>query len=300
MKLVDLKCKNCGSKLTFDTSENKYICDHCKSEFIIDEETKKIKLVDMEENGYEFEKGRIRAQKEEKKSKLLGYSNDRSLLVNIIVAICCFLGMFLIPSIIAIILLKYVNETIGSIIGDVVFILILLLVFYKDLIKEFKYYFGDFKNNFKKSFKIYILGFIGMIVCNLFILTFLKDMSSNENQVREMLYKNAIPTLISISIIAPILEELIFRRSIAPIFKKRWVYVIISGLLFGCAHIIVNFVQGTFIITDLFYILPYACLGGAFALMDYNNKSVFPSIIIHAFHNTCTAIILLITYLGGK
>ena len=233
-------------------------------------------------------------------NKYFGYSKDRSLLVNIIIAILCFLGMFLIPSLVAIALLDVVNETIGSIIGDVIFIIILYLVFFKDLNKEFKTYFGDFKNNFKKSFKIYILGFIGMVVCNLFLLTFFKDMSSNENQVREMLYNNTIPTLISISLIAPILEELIFRKSISPVFKNRWVYVIISGLLFGCAHIVVNFVQGTFVITDLLYVLPYACLGGAFALMDYNNKSVFTSIIIHAFHNTFTALILLITYLGGK
>ena len=234
------------------------------------------------------------------KDKLFSYTKDRSLLINIIIVICAFLGMLLIPSLIAIMLPKFFGETISSIIGDVVFIIILYLVYLKDLHKEFKAYFGAFGNNFKKSFKIYILGFIGMVVCNLFIITFLKNISTNESQVREMLYKNAIPTMISISIIAPIVEELVFRKSLSTVLKNRWIYVIVSGLLFGGAHILVNVIQGTFVLTDLVYVLPYGCLGASFALMDYNNKSVFPSMIIHAIHNTFTALLLLVTYFGGK
>lgn len=234
------------------------------------------------------------------KDKLFGYSKDRSLLANIIITILSFIGMFLIPSIVAILLSNYVNDTIASIIGDIIFIIIMFLIFFKDLIKEFKLYFKNFKENFKYSFKIYILGFMGMIFFNLFIYYFIGNISSNETQVREMLYDNVIPTLISISILAPILEELIFRKSIAPLFKNRWVYVIISGLLFGGAHILINVIQGTFVLTDLVYILPYGCLGGAFALMDYNRKTTFCSIVIHSMHNTFTAILLLIQYFGGK
>ena len=81
---------------------------------------------------------------------------------------------------------------------------------------------------------------MGMVFFNLIIITFLKDISANETQVRELLYKNPIPTMINIVLLAPILEELIFRKSLAPILKNRWVYVIISGLLFGSAHIAIN------------------------------------------------------------
>ena len=234
------------------------------------------------------------------KDKLFGYSKDRPFAINLVITILCFIFMILVPSLIAIALQDVCNETIGSIIGDIVLIIIIYLVFFKDLNKEFKNYFGNFKDNFKKSFKLYILGFMGMVVCNLIILIFLKNISTNEEQVREMLYNNVALSLLNISIIAPILEELVFRKSLAPLFKNKWLYVIISGLLFGGAHILVNILQGTFVLVDLVYILPYACLGCSFALMDYNNKSTFPSMIIHALHNTFTAIILLITYFGGK
>lgn len=234
------------------------------------------------------------------RDKIFMYSKDRSFILNLVICILCFVSMFLVPSLVAIVLLNVVNETIGALIGDAVLILLLCIVFYKDLVKEAKLYFKDFKSNFKKSFKIYILGFMGMVFFNLIIVSFLKDISSNESQVREMLYNNVITSLINICIMAPIVEELIFRKSIAPVFKNKWLYILTSALLFGGAHILTNFVQGIFTISDLLYILPYGCLGGSFALMDYNNKSIFPSIIIHSMHNTFTAILLLVTYFGGK
>ena len=209
--------------------------------------------------------------------------------------------MFLVPSLIALILTNYIkNENVCSIIGQVIFILIIYLIYKKDLDNEAKIYFKDFKNKFKYSFKIYILGYLGMIFFNLIITFVLHKISQNEEEVRELLYANIITTMISISIIAPILEELIFRKSIQPVVKNRWLYVVICGLLFGGAHILTNILSGTFVISDLLYILPYGCLGGSFALMDYNTKSTFTSIVIHSLHNTITACLLLITFFWGK
>ena len=235
------------------------------------------------------------------KDKIFSYTKNRKLWVNIVVAILCFLGMFLVPSLIAILFnLKIKNLQVCTIIGDLIYILLIYLVYKKDLDSEAKIYFSDFKNKFKYGFKIYILGYFGMIFFNLFITLFLKDISQNESQVRELLYSNAVTTMISISILAPLLEELIFRKTIGTIIKNKWIYVIISGLLFGGAHILTNIMNNSFAITDLLYVLPYGCLGGAFALMDYNTKTTFTSIVFHALHNTFTAILLLITFFGGK
>lgn len=114
-----------------------------------------------------------------------------------------------------------------------------------------------------------------------------------------MLYNSPILSLISISIIAPISEELIFRKSLQPIIKNKWVYVIVSGLLFGGAHLLTNILSGTLRVVDLVYILPYASLGSAFALMDNETKTTFSSIIIHAIHNTLTALLLLAIFKAG-
>ena len=155
------------------------------------------------------------------------------------------------------------------------------------------------KNKFKESFRVYIIGFMGMIFFNVIIAMFLGKVSSNESQVRELLFNNVALTMFSIAIYAPISEELIFRKSLRPLINNKWIYVIVSGLLFGGAHILTNVIQNTFVISDLIYVLPYGCLGGCFALMDYDSKTVFSSMVIHALHNTCTGLLLLAFYFGG-
>ena len=197
------------------------------------------------------------------------YSKDRSLGINILFCILSFLGLLLFSDILQIILnLVIKNTMICSIISNIFLIVFLYLLYLKDLNDEAKIYKKDFKKIFGTSFKYYILGFMGMIFFNILISIFLGGISSNEEQVRQMLYNAQILTLISISIIAPINEELIFRKSLDPVLKNKWVYVIVSGVLFGFAHILTNIFSGTFTPSDLFYILPYGSLGAAFALMD--------------------------------
>ena len=227
------------------------------------------------------------------------YSKDRSFTANLILFILSLVGLLVIPSIISL-FLRFKNVLFSTIIADFIYIGILYLMYRRDLNEEAKIYFKDFKNNFKYSFKIYILGYMAMIFFNLIIYMVLKDISSNETQVREMLYNNTFLTMINIVLIAPISEEIIFRKSLRPIFNNRWLYVIVSGLLFGGAHILTNIINNAFTISDLLYVLPYGCLGASFALMDYNSKTTFSSMVIHCLHNTITAILLLITYFGGK
>ena len=74
---------------------------------------------------------------------------------------------------------------------------------------------------------------------------------------------------------------------------------IIYWLVAQFFRFVIDIASADFVITDLLYVLPYACLGGSFALMDYNTKTTFSSIIIHSLHNTLTALLLLVTFFGG-
>ena len=69
MKLIELKCKNCGSKLKVAEDSTDIICQFCGANFKIDDEVVHHKIDDAEKTGYEMEKGRIRAQKEAKEEK---------------------------------------------------------------------------------------------------------------------------------------------------------------------------------------------------------------------------------------
>lgn len=69
MKLLEMKCKNCGALLKVE-EDAKYIeCQYCNTKYKLDDEIQHIKYDDMEKSGYEFERGRIRAQQEQKRAQ---------------------------------------------------------------------------------------------------------------------------------------------------------------------------------------------------------------------------------------
>ena len=61
MKLVGITCPHCGAKLEVTSNSKMVTCDYCNSDFMIDDEIKRIRLDDAEQAGYEFERGRQRA-----------------------------------------------------------------------------------------------------------------------------------------------------------------------------------------------------------------------------------------------
>lgn len=70
MKLVEMKCKNCGAKLKVNSEVKEANCQFCGAEFKIDDEVQHHKLDNAEQIGYELEKGKIRAREEAKQAKI--------------------------------------------------------------------------------------------------------------------------------------------------------------------------------------------------------------------------------------
>jgi len=64
MKLVNMSCPNCGSHLTQNDKTGEYVCSSCGGSFILDDEKQHIQYDNAEDAGYQFEKGRQRAQAE--------------------------------------------------------------------------------------------------------------------------------------------------------------------------------------------------------------------------------------------
>ena len=61
MKLVSVTCPHCGGTLQVTPNSKMVTCDYCNSDFMIDDEIRRVRLDDAEQAGYEFEKGRQRA-----------------------------------------------------------------------------------------------------------------------------------------------------------------------------------------------------------------------------------------------
>ena len=80
-----------------------------------------------------------------------------------------------------------------------------------------------------------IAGIICFTICDIFNL---KQVSNNQ-QLLESTFKSA-PILMTITgvIFAPVVEELVFRGAVRRVIKNKWVFVTVSGLLFGLVHVL--------------------------------------------------------------
>ena len=64
VKIVNLTCPGCGARLEVDMDRKMAFCSYCGAALPIDDEIQKVQLDGAEKAGYEFEKGRQRAQAE--------------------------------------------------------------------------------------------------------------------------------------------------------------------------------------------------------------------------------------------
>lgn len=191
--------------------------------------------------------------------------------------------------------IKHLSNTmivILSTFSSIILFLILFFIYRKDLKNDFKKFRKNRYEYMDTGLKYWGLGLLIMFVSN-FILTFLLKGggANNEQAVQSMIKTLPWLMLIDAGFIAPFNEELIFRKSLRDVFKNKWLFVFISFLLFGGAHVI----SSAKTIIDYLYLIPYGVLGGAFALAYYDTDNIFTSISLHMIHNTILIILSIVT-----
>ena len=138
---------------------------------------------------------------------------------------------------------------------NILFYLILLLFFIFISRKEIIKHFNDFKNNLKKYLlfilKWVIIGLGLMIISNYIIQIFIDVLPTNEISNRELIKNSPIISLIYLLIIAPFLEEYVFRFSFKNI-KNYYIYILITCILFSSLHILS--IQS---LAEIWYFIPY-------------------------------------------
>ena len=175
---------------------------------------------------------------------------------------------------------------------DLILVLILIILYFKELRKEFKTFKDNWKMNMDTAFKYWFLGLMIMCISNIAIgLITSLGTSSNEQAVQGLINSTPYLMLFTAGILAPIAEEITFRKGVSKIFKNKWVYATASGLIFGFLH-----VMGSSNPLEYLYIIPYGSLGFFFALTYYDTKSIYPSIIMHAIHNSALILLSIFTY----
>lgn len=170
-----------------------------------------------------------------------------------------------------------------TVFSDITVLTILVLLYYDDLKKGIMKAKENFNEFFDTSFKIWLFGFLGMVISNLIINLFFKEaVAGNENSVQSMIDVSPFIMLGCAGVIAPIIEELTFRQAFKDIFKHKWVFILTSGIIFGGLHVIFSYEN----LIDFIYVIPYALLGVSFAYMHDKTDNILASIMMHFIHNT--------------
>ena len=167
------------------------------------------------------------------------------------------------------------------------------IIYHKTLINDFK----DLKNNYKQNIKIgikyWIRGIFIMYASSYLLSLFNIGITQNEEANRTFLQSFPIIELVSAVILAPLIEELVFRRSLKNFTTNIYLYSITTGIIFGFIHIVTSLSNPL----SLLYIIPYSAVGISLGFSYYKTNNIYTSMFIHSLHNFITIIALILV--GG-
>lgn len=166
--------------------------------------------------------------------------------------------------------------------------LFIIIIYRKELIAEFK----TFKNNFldciDKGLACWVIGLVIMVGAN-FILSycFKTGGAKNEEAVQSLISAAPLYMALDVCLIAPFNEEMVFRKALRDISFNKYLFIFLSFIIFGGAHVI----GSASTLTDYLYIIPYGVLGGMFAYAYTKTDTIFTSMTFHMIHNTALFLI---------
>ncbi len=177
---------------------------------------------------------------------------------------------------------------------DVTFLILIIFIYRKTFVKDGKSFFKNFMENIETSFKYWLIGVTVMALSNV-VITFITNggIAGNEEQVRKLISIAPLFMFFDVALYAPFTEELIFRKSFKDVFKNKWVYIFVSGFVFGALHVISSISSPV----DFLYLIPYCSLGFAFAYTYQKTGNIFSTIMMHMMHNTMAIVLYLVS--GG-
>ena len=159
---------------------------------------------------------------------------------------------------------------------------LIFLFIYKDKLKN------DLKNirndlNTKNTI-IIVLFLVLSFISNIILVNLLKQEASNQEIVVSMLTSFPLLGIIAICLFAPFVEEIIYRLP----YKKNWLSIIISTIVFTFAHI------SNFSLIQMFFLIPYLLLSISFSFAYFKNENIILSTTTHILNNLISVVLLLV------
>jgi len=172
---------------------------------------------------------------------------------------------------------------VAGVFNNFVLALVLLFVIYrKMLIGKIKDYFRHFSRYFGDGLKYWAFGFLVMAVSNLILSYVIGDIAANEEANREFINGNLLVGFCSVVLVAPFVEEMMFRFTAKKMVSNDKWFPLVSAVLFGLAHIV--FANNSSLLEYL-YVIPYGALGYSFGYAYVKTDNIYTSMFLHAMHN---------------
>ena len=209
--------------------------------------------------------------------------------------ILVFVLYLLIPMIIGMFLPSLNNSNLLSVLVRFIIdvgVIALFIYLFKD---DFKEYNKGLVKNPKKVIGVGLLfalfAFIAMPICNI-ILHVLNVSASDTNNDTINTLSGVIPLYMMFQtlIYSPIVEGITFRKVFKDAINNKWLFIIISGFVFGLYHIIYNMTS----LSQILLMLPYFVVGMLYAGAYSKTDNIYSAFIATFVYNLAVFVINLL------
>lgn len=176
---------------------------------------------------------------------------------------------------------------------------VVVLLFYKKYLKKdlvlFKLNKKDYIKKIISYFIIFLVVKYGVALFSSLLLVMLgSDLVTSENQETVVTLAKTLPfmMMISTSLLAPFVEEGIFRLGIKKVINNKYLFILVSGLIFGFMHI---FPTELPLYVALIESLNYVTMGLLLAYIYNETDNIYVVVIIHALNNLLSMLMILAT-----
>ena len=176
---------------------------------------------------------------------------------------------------------------------------VVVILFYKKYLKKDLVLFKLNKKDYIKKIISYFLIFLvvkyGVALFSSLLLVMLgSDLVTSENQEAVVNLAKTLPfmMMISTSLLAPFVEEGIFRLGIRKVINNKYLFILVSGLIFGFMHI---FPTELPLYVALIESLNYVTMGLLLAYIYNETDNIYVVVIIHALNNLLSMLMILAT-----
>lgn len=174
---------------------------------------------------------------------------------------------------------------------------IIVIILYKKCLRKDIVLFKLNKKDYINKILNYLVLFIGVKISSSLISGFLSVIlgyeivdSENQSAVINLVKSAPLMMMISTTILAPIVEEGVFRLSLRKIIDNKTVFILISGLIFGLMHIFPTDLSLDF---ALIQSITYVTMGFFLAYTYVETNNIWIVISIHAINNLISMLSIL-------